>query len=133
MEQQHELIHGCLKRDKLSQTRLYNLMAADMFVVCLRYSANREEAQETLQEGFLKVFQNIHQFKYAGSFEGWVKKIMVNCALNKFRNKPKMYSATLVEPTDVDLVSNEDILSKIRSKRFVEYDTSVASFVPYGF
>ncbi len=64
MEQLDELILGCVERHKLSQTRLYNLFAADMFVLCLRYSANREEAQETLQEGFLKMFEKIHQFKF---------------------------------------------------------------------
>ena len=51
-----------------------------MFVVCLRYAKNREEAEEILQEGFLKVFEHIHQFKFEGSFEGWMRKIMVNCA-----------------------------------------------------
>ncbi len=68
-----------------------------MFVLSLQYSANRDEAQKTLQEGFFKVFQNIQQFKFAGSCEGWVKKIMANCALNKFRNKLKMDAAITVD------------------------------------
>lgn len=116
MEYPDEVIQGCVNGDKLSQTKLYNLFAAEMFVVCIRYSANREEAQETLQDGFLKVYQNIHQFKYAGSFEGWIKKIMVNCALNKFRNRSKMDAAIIVQPNEDDFVSDEAIISKLNAK-----------------
>ena len=68
LEQLYHLIQGCIKRDRNSQTRLYELLAPEMFGVCLRYSRNREEAEEILQEGFLKVFACIGQFKFAGSF-----------------------------------------------------------------
>src|ERR1043166_3524546 len=69
VEQLDQLIQGCINGDRQSQSRLYGLFAGKMYVVCLRYSRNREEAEETLQEGFMKVFQFIRQFKFTGSFE----------------------------------------------------------------
>lgn len=69
MEETRNLIEGCLRHDKHAQSLLYNLLSKNMFVICLRYSKNREEAEEILQEGFMKVFQFIHQYKSSGPFE----------------------------------------------------------------
>lgn len=69
-----------------------------MFGVCLRYSQDHMEAEDTLLEGFMKVFQNIHQFKGNGSFEGWIRRIMVNTALKKFRSRRQnLFTDTPVE------------------------------------
>src|SRR5436190_21731664 len=106
-----QLIASCIKGDRQSQTRLYNLYAQKMFVVCLRYSKNREEAEEILQEGFIKVFGFIHQYKFTGSFEGWVRKIMVNCALQKYRSKRQMHAIVNIDTTAVEQIGNEDIIS----------------------
>ena len=76
-----QLYRSVYKGEEQSQNHLYNCFAPKMFGVCLRYCRNREEAEEILQEGFMKVFEFIHQFKFEGSFEGWIRKIMVNCAL----------------------------------------------------
>src|SRR5436853_6364089 len=66
------------------------MFAPKMFVVCLRYSKTREEAEEVLQEGFLKVFQFLHQYRNEGSLEGWIRKIMVNSALQKLRSNSRL-------------------------------------------
>lgn len=85
------LIAACIRQDRSAQGQVYTLLAPKMFVVCMRYSRSREEAEESLQEGFLKVFTCIDQLKSMNSFEGLVRKIMVNCTLQKFRNKPVLY------------------------------------------
>lgn len=90
-----------------------------MFVVCLRYSRNREEAEEILQEGFMKVFEYLHQFKFAGSFEGWVRKIMVNCALQRYRSKAQLHRVVHIEETNVESIGNEDILAQLSSKELL--------------
>src|SRR3954468_4343016 len=87
LKQNEQLILACINGNRQSQSRLYNIYCQKMFVVCLRYSKSREEAEEILQEGFMKVFEFLHQYKFAGSFEGWMRKIMVNCALQKYRSK----------------------------------------------
>jgi RNA polymerase sigma-70 factor (ECF subfamily) len=61
-----------------------------MFGVCLRYAGSREDAQDILHEGFLKIFEKIRQFEARGSFEGWMRRIMVNTAMEKYRNQSKI-------------------------------------------
>jgi RNA polymerase sigma factor (sigma-70 family) len=79
-----ELIQGCIKGKDAFQYEVYKRFSPKMFGVCLRYCANREEAEDVLQDGFIKVFNKIDTFKFNGSFEGWIRKIMINTAL---RNK----------------------------------------------
>ena len=68
------------------------MFAPKMYAVCLRYSRNQDEARDNLQDGFIKIFENIGQFRGAGSFEGWVRKIMVNTALQKYRGRYQLYA-----------------------------------------
>jgi RNA polymerase sigma factor (sigma-70 family) len=80
-------IKGCIEGDRNSQARLYNLYSRKMLGVCLWYAHNKEEAEEILQDGFLRVFKYIRTFKGEGSFEGWMRAIMVSAALSKYRTK----------------------------------------------
>ena len=84
LEQSAQLIRCCIEGNRLSQKQLYELFAPKMFAVCLRYSKNREEAEEILQEGFVQVFKSLKNFRHEGSFEGWIRKIVVNTALKKY-------------------------------------------------
>jgi RNA polymerase sigma-70 factor (ECF subfamily) len=86
------IIKGCCRKDPRAQKLLYEQFSGQMFGVCLRYSGSAEDAQDVLHEGFLKIFEKIKQYKFKGSFEGWVRKIMVNTALEKFRNQYKVIS-----------------------------------------
>jgi RNA polymerase sigma factor (sigma-70 family) len=81
------LIKQCIDWDRTAQKKLYERFCSKMFAVCLRYSSGREEAEDTLQEGFMKVFNNLVNFKSEGSLEGWIRRILVNTALEKFRKK----------------------------------------------
>lgn len=86
-ETEYDLIRGCMAGDRQSQSRLYALFAPSMMGVCMRYARSKEEAEEVLQEGFVKVFTCIHQYKGEGPFGGWVRKIMVNCSLQRIRSQ----------------------------------------------
>ncbi len=81
------ILTGCIAGNRNCQSDLYKLFSPKMMIVCLRYSKNLEEAEEILQDGFIRVFKFIGQFKDEGSFEGWIRKIMVNCALQKLRSQ----------------------------------------------
>ena len=120
LEPLEQLIDGCIKGNRQSQTELYNTLMQKMFAVCLRYCANREEAEEVLQEGFMKVFDHIHQFKFDGSFEGWVRKIMVNCSLQKYRTKRHLRAVIDIDSTEVMDAGHDDILSKIGTKELLQ-------------
>ena len=74
------ILQGCVEGKRNAQYQLYRKFASTMLGVCLRYSQNRQEAEDILQEGFLKVFQNIASFRQQGSLEGWMKRIMINHA-----------------------------------------------------
>ena len=90
-----------------------------MLFVCYRYCKNREEAEDVLQEGFIKVFQSMQQFKFEGSFEGWVRKIMVNCALQKYRNKSHLHAVTAIENSQDELIDSENIIAALCTKELL--------------
>ncbi|MFZ6025368.1 MAG: RNA polymerase sigma factor [Bacteroidota bacterium] len=84
---QQTILKGCLAGDRSSQAKFYNTYAGKMMGVCMWYARNREEAEEILQDGFMRVFKYLQTFTGEGSFEGWMRKIMVSAALTKYRNK----------------------------------------------
>lgn len=79
------LIQGCLEKNTKSQEQLYQLYAAKLFSVCLKYSRNYAEAQDNLQDGFLIIFDKVGQYNFTGSFDGWAKRIMINHVLQQYR------------------------------------------------
>jgi RNA polymerase sigma-70 factor (ECF subfamily) len=79
-----ELIRGCLKKDASCQKEVFNRFAGRMLGVCNRYARNSADAEDILQDAFIKVFDKIYQFKSEGSFEGWIRRIVVNTALKKY-------------------------------------------------
>ena len=86
-----DCIRKCSSGDCKAQTALYNHFAPKMFGVCLRYSKDTTEAEDALQEGFIRIFTKIDQFGYKGSFEGWMRRIMVNQCFEKFRKNSHLY------------------------------------------
>jgi RNA polymerase sigma factor (sigma-70 family) len=78
---EYELIQGCVREDRTAQRELFNRYAGKMMTVCLRYARHRMEAEDLLQDSFIKVFDHIHAFESKGSFEGWIRRIVVNTAL----------------------------------------------------
>jgi RNA polymerase sigma factor (sigma-70 family) len=86
-----ETIKKCASGDRKAQTTLYNQFASKMYGVCLNYSKDAAEAEDNLQDGFIRVFTKISQFGFKGSFEGWMRRIMVNTSLEKFRKHNHLY------------------------------------------
>jgi RNA polymerase sigma-70 factor (ECF subfamily) len=78
-------IEGCLEGDRRAQQQVYQLMYGKMLPVCLRYTQNMDQAKDILQDGFIKVFTNIDKYNRKGSFEGWIRRVMVNTAIDYFR------------------------------------------------
>jgi RNA polymerase sigma factor (sigma-70 family) len=95
-----EIVSGCINKNAIAQKYLYDKFARKMMGVCMRYCDSQEEAEDVLQVGFITVFQHIHTFKALGSFEGWVRKIMVNTALTNIRKNKKFQ-----QNIDIDHVS----------------------------
>lgn len=85
------LIDGCLREDRRAQQRVYELFYGKMMAVCMRYTKNADQAKDILQDGFIKVFKSVDKFNRAGSFEGWIRRIMVNTAIDHFRRTKNSY------------------------------------------
>jgi RNA polymerase sigma-70 factor (ECF subfamily) len=81
------LIENCIKGNRKSQRELYDIYAPKMYSLCLRYTKNQMDAEDILQEGFVKLYLNLHRFRGEGSFEGWVRRIFVNTAIEHIRKK----------------------------------------------
>lgn len=120
LNQHKELIQSCIGGDRNSQSRLYEMFATKMLGVCMRYAKNKEEAEEIMQEGFVQVFKSLPGFRSEGTFEGWIRKIMVNCAIQHYRAKPKMYALVDIENISGRHASKEDILARLQKKELLE-------------
>jgi RNA polymerase sigma factor (sigma-70 family) len=104
-----ELIHQCKKQDRSAQEQLYRIYAAKLFGLCLKYSDNRQQAEDNLQDGFVTIFEKISQYKNTGSFEGWMKRIVINTALQKHRQQ-KLYginNETQLQEEEVEVETDD--------------------------
>lgn len=81
-----QLIERCKKNDAQAQSQLYKLYASKLFSICLKYSRNYVEAEDNLQDAYITIFKKIHTFKNRGSVEGWMKRITINTALQRYRS-----------------------------------------------
>jgi RNA polymerase sigma factor (sigma-70 family) len=120
---EEELIKGCLRRDRSAQKQLYDSYSSKMYGICYRYVKDSMEAEDIMVTAFMKVFDKIGQFKNEGSFEGWIRRIMVNESLGYLRKSSSMYLETELEQADrepdydslSDHLEAEDLLKMIQS------------------
>lgn len=117
------LILACIQQHAASQKEVFIRYSSKMLGVCNRYARNTADAQDILQEAFIKVFNKIHQYKFEGSFEGWVRKIVVNTALkkytlNRYKHEINGYEVkeqdeTTIEPSSYSHLSQKEIMALI--------------------
>jgi RNA polymerase sigma-70 factor, ECF subfamily len=116
MFDEENILKGCREGKRIAQKQLYEKYVSSMLAICLRYSKSRDEAEDLIQEGFLKIFQNINSYRKHGSLEGWIKRIMINHALNHYKKNRRIPFAE-----DVDAINENEILSS---------DEEVENFTP---
>lgn len=105
-----EIIEGCKSNNRKFQEKLYQTFSGKMFAVCLRYAHTHEDAEDIVQEGFVKVFKNISQFRNEGSFEGWIRRIFVHTAIEIYRKNAKMFPIVELTPfRDIQNVNSNAI------------------------
>ena len=102
-----DIVKRCKKGDRKAQESVYNLLAGKMFAVCLRYCTNHEEARDVLHDGFVTIFTKIGQFHNEGSFEGWVRRIFVNHAMEQYRNSVKLPIVDVADDNDLHFAEPE--------------------------
>ena len=115
-----ELVKGCIENKPLTQRALYDRFSRKMMGVCLRYADGRDEAEDILQNGFIKVFENIESFKGSGSLEGWIRKIMVNTALNNYRQNKANRLKVDLDAVEYMLPGDNHVSSAIDAKELMK-------------
>jgi len=122
--EEHDLIQGCKVQDRRSQAALYHMYAPKLYTVCLRYMGTEADAQDVLQEAFIKIFRALPAFRGDGSFEGWMRRIVVNTAIEQIRKKhllttliAEQQEETLESETAsaIDQLSEQELLRMIQS------------------
>lgn len=119
----YDIIRACLQNNTAMQKMLYDKYAAKMYGIALRYAHNQEDAKDILQDGFVKVFQNLNKFKGIGVFEGWMRRIFVNTAIEHYRKKNNTYElqesheeqTTDRELSALDKMATDEILNMVKS------------------
>lgn len=120
-----QLMDGCVRNDRIYQEALYKKYASTMFGICLRYAVDTPQAEDMMQEGFVKVYSHIHQFRREGSFEGWMKRIFVNTAIEWLRRNSQMNQMLDVETTPMNRVQQDDF-HKLSAKDLMSLIQSLA-------
>ncbi|MCR6720539.1 MAG: sigma-70 family RNA polymerase sigma factor [Chitinophagaceae bacterium] len=114
------ILKGCLNNEAVAQRELYNRFSAKMLAVCYRYAHNREDAEDMLQEGFIKVFMQMHTFENRGAFEGWIRRIIVHTCINILKKNKKFNESVDIIHANSIQVREDSVSSIVQAKQVVE-------------
>lgn len=114
------ILQGCLKNQPTAQQELYSRYSPKMLAVCYRFGRNREDAEDMLQEGFIRVFTQIHQFQSKGSFEGWIRRIIVHTCINHLKKHKKFNDSVDITQAHTLMVREDSVPSIIQAKQVIE-------------
>jgi len=120
-----DLVESCIKGNRKSQELLYKTFYGKMLVVCMRYSRNREEAQDVLHDGLIKVFSKLKSFENKGSFEGWVRRIIVNVAIDRVRSRKDFYINEEQEFLLDNIVDESDDVAELEKIKKMKAETII--------
>lgn len=114
------MLNGCLDNNAAAQEALYAYFSPKMLGVCYRFAKNREDAEDMLQEGFIKVFSQIHQYRNEGAFEGWIRRIVVHTCINILKKNKKFSDSLDIAYASGVGIREENIPSIMQAKQVVE-------------
>ena len=121
MNDDRQLIEGCQNKDRTAQRTLYERFAGKMFVVCQRYTRSSFEAEDVLQEAFIKIFGQIHTFRFECPLDAWIRRVVVNTALSLFRKEKIWHNQTDVEHHANDIFEAENGLASMQYQQLLHY------------
>lgn len=114
------LLVGCINNDPSAQRELYNRYSPKMLSVCYRFGNSREDAEDMLQEGFIKIFTQIHTFQNKGAFEGWIRRIIVHTCINFLKKNKKFSNNIDLDQADYLEVKEETMPSVMQARQIIE-------------
>ncbi|MEP7252060.1 MAG: sigma-70 family RNA polymerase sigma factor [Ginsengibacter sp.] len=117
---EEQMLQGCLENIASTQEALYNRFSPRMLGVCYRFARNREDAEDMMQEGFIKVFSQIHQFRGQGALEGWIRRIIVHTCINILKKNKKFSDSLDLFHASTMHLNEDNIPSLLQAKQVVE-------------
>lgn len=114
------ILQGCLKNQPVAQQELYSRYSPKMLAVCYRFARNREDAEDMLQESFIRAFTQIHQFQSKGSFEGWIRRIIVHTCINHLKKHKKFNDSVDIAQAQTVQIREDSVPSIIQAKQVIE-------------
>jgi RNA polymerase sigma-70 factor (ECF subfamily) len=126
---EREIIEGCMRNDRICQKALYTMFASRMKAISMRYLNNWQDANDVVQDGFLKIFTHVNEFNFEGPLEGWVKKTIINTALTKMRRSDHNIENDEFIEEEYDTTDFKDIVERITVKN-IRHEIAR---LPYGY
>lgn len=129
MHTEEDFIQRCLENNPQAQEELYTRFAPKMFGICLRFTKNKMEAEDVLQEGFIKIFTYLKNYRSEGSLEGWIRRTMINTAINYYKKRAKQFSDIQIEQMEITENEAESAIDKLSANELL----SVIQELPDGY
>jgi len=126
---EEDFIKSCLDNNPQAQEELYRRFAPKMFGICLRFTKNKMEAEDVLQEGFIKIFTHLKDYRNDGSLEGWIRRTMINTAINYYKKRAKQFSDVQIESMEITDKKVESVIDKLSADELL----SVIQDLPDGY
>ncbi|MDQ6480405.1 RNA polymerase sigma factor [Dyadobacter sp. LHD-138] len=118
---EHELVIGCQQRNRVAQKQLYDVFGGKLFAICLRYTKNRTDAEDVLQDAFIKIYENISTFRNDSPLEYWLRSIVVNTALNHLRQQKYLKQLDDIDGYENGLAGKELILADFQWQQLLGF------------
>ena len=115
-----DIIRGCRKGDRKSQQALYEKYKPMLFGICMRYAAGYHEAEDWLQDGLVRIFTNLYQYQPIGPFGAWLRRVMVNTALEQLRKRKRMFQTVEIQEVADSFEADENLFAKYREEALVQ-------------
>lgn len=116
---EEQIIEGCIRNKRKAQKTLYSNYYRRMLGICLRYCSSKDEAEDVMLDGFMNIFSKIKSYNKRGSFEGWMKRVMVNTAIDNFRKNKKHYYHSDIDDFENELVIKANLLESFSAKEIL--------------
>ena len=120
MQTEEDFIQRCLNNDSQAQEELYRRFAPKMFGICLRFTKNKMEAEDVLQEGFIKIFTYLKDYRSEGSLEGWIRRTIINTAINYYKKRAKQFGDVQIEHAEISRLDDETIIDKLSADELLD-------------
>ncbi len=119
-QEEQNIIKGCIKGDKKSQYALYEKFKKDVFGLCMRYAKDRPEAEDMMQEGFIKVYSDLYQYRPIGPLGGWIRRVVINSCLRFIRKRKRLVFNDYSDEMSTNLQSHDNVESDLSAKDLIK-------------